>query len=365
MNTLIEQYPDLNIEWYDPLVIKTYMTYPDNTSNYVGLPVQSDTQVLYVRQDLFTDPKEKDAFKAKYGWDLPQTFEDWAKDDLTWDKFENIAAFFTRPDQGLWGTSLQHSKQYDFTSMFVYNYMFSLGGEIWDPATKNVYGIINTDVNAKALEYNKHILDSYEPPGSVNAGITEQNDYYTSKKVATMLQWASMGNFVAPTDELRKITIAVPPPTIKRADGSIARVYGIGGQPWVVNAFNDPLRMRVAIDFLRWWYQPDIQMEYAKCGGCPSDKVTLGSDALDATQVWFQAHKFMMHDALQRDFWHEPTYSALLAEQQEGWHCFVAGDCKDAKAVNEWIACQQQKTQYEAGRTTTPPPDSCKTAKLQ
>ncbi len=63
-----------------------------------GLPLQSNALTLSYRKDLFDDPKEKDAFKQKYGRDL-------AVPD-TWDQFVDVATFFTRPDQRLYGTTL-------------------------------------------------------------------------------------------------------------------------------------------------------------------------------------------------------------------------------------------------------------------
>ena len=46
------------------------------------------------------------------------------------DTFEQIAAFFNRPDQNLCGTSFQFSKVYDFVSCYTYPFMFSTGGQI-------------------------------------------------------------------------------------------------------------------------------------------------------------------------------------------------------------------------------------------
>ena len=63
-----------------------------------GLPLQSNALTLSYRKDLFDDPKEQEAFRAQYGRDL--TVPD------TWDQFLEVAKFFTRPDQRLYGTTL-------------------------------------------------------------------------------------------------------------------------------------------------------------------------------------------------------------------------------------------------------------------
>jgi multiple sugar transport system substrate-binding protein len=53
-----------------------------------GLPYYTYTQGQFFRQDLFEDPTEQAAFKAKYGYDL--------KPPTTWDQMTNVAEFFTR-----------------------------------------------------------------------------------------------------------------------------------------------------------------------------------------------------------------------------------------------------------------------------
>jgi len=353
VDDVIKLEPDLDVQWYHPVLQTTYQVYPDGTGQRWGFPEESDTVVLYVRKDLFSDPKEMADFKAKYGRDLPQTFEDWEKEDFA--SFEQIAEFFTRPDKQLWGTQLEYTKEYDFMSMYIYPFMFSMGGDIWDANSRNVYGILNSDINASAMIWNKKYLQ-WQPPGSINWGISETTDTFVTGKVATEFQWAAVGGAMI-TPENKDKVIVVPPPGYKRPDGTVFRLYCVGGQPWAINAFNDPEHMRIAIDFMKWWYLPETQLEYAKRGGNPSDKKTLESPGFDDIQPWFRAHKYMI--ARSRDFWHDPKYSEILAIQQEGWTAFASGQVSDPKNTLEWIACQQQKTLFEAGRTVTPPPASC------
>lgn len=358
MNDVIAMYPELNIEWTDPVVKAAYQTYPDGTDSIYGLPQEGDVVVLYVRQDLFSDPQNISDFKAKYGWDLPQTFEDWEKVDMP--AFEQIAEFFTRPDQGLYGTVLQYSKEYDYMTMFLYPFMFSNGGDIWDPATGTVYGILNSDVNAQAMETNKKWL-AYQPDGVLNYGISENVDAFTQGKAATAFQWAAMG--ASMVYDKSKV-IVVPPPGVKQADGSIKRVYSIGGQPWVVNAFNDAEHMRVAMDFLRWWYLPETQLEFAQKGGNPTTKAAVDSEGFEDINPWNRAFKYMLTTDHARDFWHVSKYSELLAAQQEGWTAFASGQVSDAKNTLEWIACQQQKIMFDAGLSQVNAPDSCSSVEL-
>lgn len=358
---LIEKYPELDIEWYDEVVVNSYMEYPEGSGDYWGLPQEGDTIALFVRTDLFGDPEEQKAFKEKYGWDLPQTFEDWENVSMT--AFEDIAEFFTRPDEELYGTALQYSKEYDFMTMYLYPFMFSMGGDIWDPEERKVYGILNSDVNAKAMEWNKKMLQ-YQPPGAINYGIAEEIDAFTQDKVATAFQWAAVGLGMI-TDENKDRVMVVPPPGFKQDDGSLKRLYSIGGQPWVVNAFNDEAHMTVAIDFLKWWYLPETQLEFAKRGGNPCVKAVLESEGFEDIQPWFRAFKYMLRTDRSRDFWHEAKYSEMLAAQQEGFTAYATGQIDDPKLGLEYAACEQQKILYEAGRSEIAPPESCKDVRLK
>lgn len=62
-----------------------------------GLDGDGDNWIYAYRSDLLEDAREQRAFEAKYGYPLaPAT---------TWDEFRDIAEFFTRPDQQLYGAA--------------------------------------------------------------------------------------------------------------------------------------------------------------------------------------------------------------------------------------------------------------------
>jgi multiple sugar transport system substrate-binding protein len=361
VSDLLKTHPALKIRWYDQVVVDTYQVYPDGSNDLWGLPEEGDTIALFVRTDLFHNPKEKAAFKAKYGMNLPQTFEDFEK--LSMDDFEKVAEFFTRPDKGLYGTAMQYSKEYDFMTMYLYPFMFSMGGDIWNAQERRVYGILNSDINAKAMVWNKKML-KYQPPGAVTYGIAEEIDAFTQDKVATAFQWAAVGLAMI-TDKNRNRVMVVPPPGFKQKDGSLRRLYSIGGQPWVINAYNDRAHMTVAIDFLEWWYLPGTQLEFAKRGGNPCVKAVLESKGFEKIQPWFRAYKYMLRTDRSRDFWHDPKYSEMLAAQQEAFTAYATGQISDPKVGLEWAACEQQKILFEAGRSKIKPADSCKNVQLK
>ena len=358
LNDVIAQNPELDIDWFSDIVVNTYMAYPDGTPNLWGLPQEGDTIALFIRKDLLLDEGERAAFEAQHGRPLPSTFEDF--EDLTMEEFEVIAAFFNRPDQELWGTALQQSRVYDFISCYLYPFMFSTGGDIWNQETGQIVDILNTDANAAAMDQFKGWLQ-YQPPGATNFGIAEQIDVFTQGKVFSCFQWAAVGLVMIP-DEMRDQVMVVPPP--KHGTGADARrVYTMGGQPWVINAFNDDAHMRVAIDFLKWWYQPETTLEFARRGGNPCDAATLNDPAFDDLNPWNRAYKYMLQDGRSRDFWHHPQYAEMLALQQEGFSAFITGQNNDARAVLDYIACGQQQILADVGDAPDVP-DFCYSTSL-
>ena len=54
---------------------------------------------MWYRSDLLSDPKEKEGFKAKYGYDLAPA--------QNWKQYRDIAEWFYRSDQDFYGTALQ------------------------------------------------------------------------------------------------------------------------------------------------------------------------------------------------------------------------------------------------------------------
>ena len=75
----------------------------------------------WYRSDLLADPKEKEGFKAKYGYDLAPAAD--------WKQYHDIAEWFTRPDQRLYGTALQ-GKRHEALWYEWLNFLYSFGGDM-------------------------------------------------------------------------------------------------------------------------------------------------------------------------------------------------------------------------------------------
>ena len=353
LNDMIDNNPDLKaIEWYDKIVVDTYMSYPLGSDNYWGFPLEGDTMVLYVRKDKLLDPAERKAFNEKYGFEMPKTFEDF--ESLTYPDFVKILEFFTRPEQDFYGIAQHYSKGYDFVCTGAHNYIWSRGGRIWDNKTGQVWGVLNTPENAKSLAEYKASL-KYAPPGAVNydnGGIMEA---WNGGKVFCAVMWAAVGQYMMePKDGQAMI---VPPPAhLINGDGKPNRIYSMGGQPWVINAFNDKEKMQVAEDFMEWWYTEDVQMEFARRGGNPVIKSVLNKPGFEDIKPWFRGYKWMLSTSKGRDFWHNPMYAVMMAKQQEAFHAYITDQVKDPKVSLDYAAYHVQKLLYDHGSTKIKPP---------
>jgi multiple sugar transport system substrate-binding protein len=155
------------------------------------------------------------------------------------------------------------------------------------------------------------------------------------------------------------MVLITPPPGFKQDDDSLKRIYTLGGQPWVINAFNDEDHQQVAIDYMKFWYMKDTQLEFAKRGGNPTMVEVLDDPNFDAMQPQFPAFKYMIRENRSQDFWHDPNYAEMLAVQQEAWNGFLTDVVPDAKLAMDYTACKQQEILYDAGRSDIEPSEAC------
>ena len=112
----------------------------------IGLPLHDGPECLIYRKDLFSDPAEKGAYRARYGKELAPP--------KTWDEFHQVAQFFDRPVQNLYGTAFAlfpdgHNTVFDFCLQ-----LWARGGNLTDKAG-NI--MIATKEAENALEFYRKI----------------------------------------------------------------------------------------------------------------------------------------------------------------------------------------------------------------
>ncbi len=153
-----------------------------------ALPIDGDVLLLQYRKDLFANPDEKAAFKAKYGQELkpPETWEEWLK----------ISAFFTRKkgeklagqmlDRDFYGCAEFGKRGFSFA--WFMNRWAAFGEPYFD---ENMKPLISSPNAVKALQNFKDTLKNC-PPDVMGYGYDELRDALLKGNVAMVVQWSDV-----------------------------------------------------------------------------------------------------------------------------------------------------------------------------
>lgn len=340
VNEIFAKSDILSADMFDPASLSRYGEYPDQSGQFWGLPVNQDAYGFMYRKDLFEDPAEMAAFKEKYGRELavPQTYQE-AKE---------VAEFFNRPDEGLYGWGQMGGREYDFATTASNSFMWSYGGELWNPKTNEVVGYLNSPASVDGVQAYIDMFQ-YGPPGSQNWGWDEVNAAYQQGKLAMAMQWYYFhGSNADPSvnPHADATGFANLPGAVGR-DGKFRRQFSVGGQGMGINAYSgriDPL-----IKFMEWYFQPEQQARYAAV--CQTGlKVVLDSPE------WQSLNRYNKHfaEALQytNDYWHVPEYSILLDILQEEVTNAISGKKTTQQALDD-AAKRQEEVLERAGYEIT------------
>jgi multiple sugar transport system substrate-binding protein len=311
-----------------PATLQYYGEYPAGSGKYYAYPTEGDADGWAYRKDLFEDPANMSAFKTQYGYDLAVP--------TTWAQLMDIAKFFTKPDKSMNGVAIYTQKDYDAITMGFENVMFSWGGK-WQAADNTVEGVVNSSDMVNALQYYKDLYDCCQAPGLNNAFYTETNDAFIGGQVAmTMNYFAFLPALAnAGTNPFAAGTGFFANP----AGPSGKRAAALGGQGLSVISFISPERQQASLDFIKWFAQESIQLEWAKLGGYTCNSNVLKSDTFMKATPYNPAFSETMTFVM--DFWNIPTYAALLTPSQNYLSAFVVGGQGTAKEALDNIAREQ------------------------
>ena len=143
-------------------------TYRDNQmkvdGKIYGFPDDGDVFILYYRKDLFEDPKNKEEFKAKYGYDLAPP--------KTWKEYDEIEKFLTEKyAPKIYGAGQFRQPAY---SQLLFQERFRVeGGKFFDP--KTMKATVNSDIGVKVFD-DMRAENKFMPPGVETWGFVEASD---------------------------------------------------------------------------------------------------------------------------------------------------------------------------------------------
>jgi len=278
-----------------------YGEYPGASGQFWAYPTEGDANGWAYRKDLFEDPDEMAAFEAEYGYplDVPENY----------DQFFDIANFFTRPDEGLYGAAIYGSNGYDSLTMGVQNTMFTYGGRWQNAETNEVLGYTNSPEMIGGAQMYSDLWDCCSPPGMSTAFFNEVNDQMINGSAAMGMNYfaffPSLVNEATNPDYFDKIGFFSNP---KGPGGDQAAA--LGGQGMSIISYISPERQEAAKDFIRWFAQEDVQAEWARLGGYTCNGNVLATqEFLDATPfnpAFAETMGFVV------DFWNIPIYDPML-----------------------------------------------------
>lgn len=216
-----------------------------------GLPDDGDVFILYYRKDLFEDPGNREAFAARYGYELAPP--------ATWEQFDQIAEFFTKtyaPD--LYGAAMIRGP--GLVEPFFQERFRIEGGEFFDPETMRA--TINSDAGVKTLA-GMVAEHQWMPPGAETWGFVEVLAAWLSGDVAMTISWPPFGRWSAGYGTEEEALSWVPESAVA---GKVGYALPPGGRPELANGFalgisSQSRNKEAAYLFIQWLNSPEISLQ--------------------------------------------------------------------------------------------------------
>jgi len=229
------------ISWYDG---KIY-----------GFPFTALTMYMWYRRDLLEDPDERAGFKAKYGYDLIPA--------QNWDQYRDIAEWFTRPDEGFYGTALQ-GKRHEALWYEWLNFLYSFGGDMLDVDKGSECGpvIANSPEAVASLEYYKSLMQ-YSPPDTLNYFWDDVMALMQQAKVYQLIMWNDATYAVSEDEEASKVAHKVGFDMVPQGKGG--KAGQVEGWTYLIPRYSK--NKEAAYLFIQWMMAFDQQLEQHLNGG--------------------------------------------------------------------------------------------------
>jgi multiple sugar transport system substrate-binding protein len=313
-----------------------YGEYPPGSGTYWAYPTEGDANGWAYRKDLFEDPDEMAAFEETYGYPLapPETM----------DQLMDIAKFFTRPDEGLYGAAIYTGVGYDALVMGFQNMLFSFGAG-WSDENFNPEGVINSPEAVAALEFYRELYECCQPPGMSEAFFAEVNDAMISGQAAMGMNYFAF--FPALSNPEVNPYADVTGYFINPAGPGGEQFAALGGQGISVISHIDEERQQASLDFIKWFGSPEVQQEWGAVGGYSANKEVL-SDPAFLEQTPYNA-AFAETMGMVKDFYNIPIYDPLLFAARDEISRYVLGGEGDAQEVLDAVAELHTELLSEAG----------------
>jgi multiple sugar transport system substrate-binding protein len=299
-----------------PRAAKYLCEYPADSGKYYAAPCETDAVGFVYRKDWFENDQEKTSFKKKYGRELSVP--------NTWTEFRDIAEFFYRPDDKLYGCALLTGRGYDSLTMGFQMFMWGFGGSWGDPKTFQTDGHVNKPEVAASLALFKSLIAS-GPNGASNFDYGKTYEAFVNGSTAMSMNYFAFypgivkqmgdkaGFFMVPqTSATEIVNLGGKQVEITTSN---RRVVSLGGQGFSISTKVSTEQQDLAKKFIGWFLQTKNQQEWiTKDAGFTANTDILQTTAFQQATPYNKPFAESL-DFVQ-DFWNVPVYNELLAVSQ-------------------------------------------------
>jgi multiple sugar transport system substrate-binding protein len=223
-----------------------------NGTTYM-LPFYNYSMGIIYRKDVLNDPKEKEAFKAKYGIDL--------KIPTTWDEYRKQVEFFSRDTDGdgkidFFGT-VNQGQRGDCISMQWSNYLYANGGQYHDANWKATF---DGDAGVKAVNDFKDDIAKHGPIGAESFCFDESSNVFGQGKAYSFV---SFNILLSGFDDPKSSQVVDKAGIAPNPGGGLN-----GGWGWAIP--NSSPDKEAAWTFIKWIESKEAVKKRALAGGAPT-----------------------------------------------------------------------------------------------
>lgn len=322
---------------FAPATVYAYSTWPKGSPNYWALPAMGDANGWVYRKDWFAKPELQAEFKKKHNRALAAP--------RTWKEMKEVAEFFqgrTIDGKKVYGAAIFTERGSEGITMGATSALYSWGFKYDDPKKPySMEGFVNSKDAVEGLEFYKALYKCCTPPGYTNAYMQEGLDAFKSGQVAMMMNWFAFFPGLYKDEKVggERIGFFVNP-------GQKVEASTLGGQGISVVSYSP--NKDAALQYIKWFAQPDIQKKWWALGGYSCHKSVLGDPGFSKTAP-FAADFLKAMNGVQ-DFWQEPAYAQLLQAMQKRLHDYVVADKGTAKEALDALIKDWQKVFKEEGK---------------
>jgi len=215
------------------------------------LPMWTYPFGLVYRKDIVDSPEFQNAYQQKFGrpWRIPQSVPEYAE-------VVKLAKEVTPP--GVYGCAMQAAR-IDPIVMEWINYLFSMGGDVYDRTTWEP--VINNEAGVKALEIYVDLVKNAAQPGATGSNFDDMANVFSQGRAV----FAIAHNF---------LMFWLEDPTVSKVAGKIEFTVMPGGRgqlgAWGWAIPKSSPNPDAAWEFISWVESKEIAYKRAMAGGMPT-----------------------------------------------------------------------------------------------